>query len=328
MKVVRYHRYGSSDVLAYEDAPRPVPARGQVLIEVAATSFNPVDAGIRGGYLAEVYAISFPHTPGVDVAGTVAEIGEGVQGWNVGDAVVAFLPLDADGAAAQYAIAPAESLAAAPRSVDLADAAALPEAGLTAWQSLFEIAGLTAGQSVLVNGASGAVGGYAVQLAAQAGAVVTATGKERDADRLRGYGANRIVEYLDYTQSPAVVDGAPFDVVLNLVSTTDEQTDALVGLIADGGVHVGTMVFGPKEPERQIRSQRVFVRSDAAQLAGLVSRVDDGQLRVEVARRRPLAEAAAVHADSDAGRLHGKTILVPTHHRGFDVAPRTSMSKH
>jgi NADPH:quinone reductase-like Zn-dependent oxidoreductase len=311
MKAVRYHRYGGSDVLAYEDAPRPVPGPRQVLIEVAATSFNPVDAGIRGGYLAQVYQIDFPHTPGVDVAGTVAEIGEGVQGWNVGDAVVAFLPLDADGAAADYALVPAESLAAAPTSVDLADAAALPVAGLTAWQSLFDIAGLTGGQSVLINGASGAVGGYAIQLAKQAGAVVTATAKARDADRLRGYGADRIVDYIDFTQSPIVVEGAPFDVVLNLVATTDEQTEALLGVVADGGFHVGTMVFGPENPGRQVRTQRVFVRSDAAQLAGLVSRVDAGQLRIEVVNRRPLADAASIHDDSDAGRLHGKTILVP-----------------
>ena len=311
MKAIRYHRYGDSDVLAYEDAPRPVAGPGQVLIEVAATSFNPVDAGIRGGYLAEVYGISFPHTPGVDVSGTVAELGEGVQGWNVGDAVVAFLPLDADGAAAEYAIAPAESLTAAPTSVPLADAAALPEAGLTAWQALFEIAGLTEGQSVLINGASGAVGGYAIQLAKQAGAVVTATAKARDAERLREYGADLTVDYVDYAPVPLVVGGAPFDVVLNLVPTTDTQTEALIGLVADGGFHVGTMVFGPKVPERRVRTQRVFVRSDAGQLAELVSRVDDGRLRIEVAHRRPLADAASVHADSDAGRLHGKTILVP-----------------
>ena len=312
MKAIRYHRYGDSDVLAYEDAPRPVPGHRQVLIKVAATSFNPVDAGIRGGYLAEVYRVSFPHIPGVDVAGTIAEIGEGVQGWNVGDAVVAFLPLDADGAAAEFAIAPAESLAAAPTSVPLADAAALPEAGLTAWQALFEVAGLTGGQSVLINGASGAVGGYAIQLAKQAGAVVTATAKARDADRLRDYGADRIVKYIDYTQSPITVDGAPFDVVLNLIATTDEQTEALIGVVADGGFHVGTMVFGPENPGRQVRTQRVFVRSDAAQLAGLVNRVDDGQLRIEVMDRRPLSDAAAIHEDSDTGRLHGKTILIPT----------------
>ena len=310
MKAVRYHRYGGSDVLAYENAPRPVAGPQQVLIKVAATSFNPVDAGIRGGYLAQVYEISFPHIPGVDVAGTIAEIGAGVAGWNVGDAVVAFLPLDADGAAADYALAPVESLAAAPTSVPLADAAALPEAGLTAWQSLFEIAGVTGGQSVLINGASGAVGGYAVQLAKQAGAVVTATGRPRDADRLRDYGADRIVDYIDYTRFPIVVEGAPFDVVLNLVATTDEQTEALIDVVADGGFHVGTMVSGPENPGREVRTQRVFVRSDASQLAGLVSRVDAGRLHIEVVNRVPLADAAAVHEDSDAGRLHGKTVLV------------------
>jgi NADPH:quinone reductase-like Zn-dependent oxidoreductase len=311
MKAVRYNRYGGSDVLQYEEAPRPVPGPRQVLVKVAATSFNPVDAGIRGGYLSDVYKISFPHIPGVDVAGTIAELGDGVQGWNVGDAVVAFLPLDADGAAAEYTLVPAESLAAAPQSVDLADAAALPEAALTAWQALFEIAGLTAGQTILINGASGAVGGYAIQLAKQAGAVVTATANERDAERLRGLGAHRIVDYIDYTHSPIDVDGRPFDVVLNLVSTSPEQTEALIGVVADGGFHVGTMTSGPENPGRRVRTQRVFVRSDAAQLAGLVSRVDAGQLRIDVADRRPFDEAAAVHTDSDAGRLHGKTILLP-----------------
>jgi NADPH:quinone reductase-like Zn-dependent oxidoreductase len=312
MKALFYRQYGGSEVLEYGDAPRPVPGPRQVLVKVAATSFNPVDAGIRGGYLSEVYAITFPHVPGIDVAGTIAELGDDVQGWNVGDAVVALLPLDADGAAAEYALAPAESLAAAPRSVAPADAAALPEAGLTAWQSLFEIAGLTAGQTILINGASGAVGGYAIQLAKHAGAVITATAKPRDADRLRDYGADRIIDYVDYTHSPITVEGAPFDVVLNLVSTSPEQTEAFIGVVADGGFHVGTITSGPDNPERQVRTQRVFVRSDAVQLAGLVSRVDAGQLRIAVADRRPLSQAAAVHDDSDAGRLHGKTILVPT----------------
>ena len=314
MKAVRYHEYGGSDVLRYEDAPRPTPGPQQVLVEVAATSFNPVDAGIRGGYLTEVYEVDFPHIPGVDVAGTIAELGDGVTGWTLGDAVVAFLPLDADGAAAEYALVPAYALAAAPTSVPLVDTAALPEPALTAWQALFEIAGLTAGQRVLINGAAGAVGGYAVQLAKQAGAHVTATARDRDTQRLLDLGADRTVGYLDYDRSPIRVEGAPFDVVLNLVSTTDSQTEALISLIGDGGFHVGTMVFGPENPPRGIRTQRVFVRSDAAQLAALAHRVDDGQLRIEVADRRPLAEAAAVHDASDAGRLHGKTLLVPARH--------------
>jgi NADPH:quinone reductase-like Zn-dependent oxidoreductase len=313
MKAVLYHRYGGSEVLQYEDVQRPAPGVGQVLVKVAATSFNPVDAGIRGGYLSEVYAINFPHIPGVDVAGTIAEVGDGVEGWNVGDAVVGMLPLDADGAAAEYVLAPAEVLTTAPRSVALADAAALPTVGLTAWQALFEVAGLKAGQTILINGAGGAVGGYAVQLAKQAGAVVTATASARSVNRLRNYGADRVIDYIDFTATPIAVEGQPFDVVLNLVSTSPEQTAALVGIAADGGFHVGTMTAGEEDPQRRVRTQRVFVRSDAAQLAELVGRVDAGQLSIDVADRRPLTEVAAVHDDSDANRLPGKTILVPPH---------------
>jgi NADPH:quinone reductase-like Zn-dependent oxidoreductase len=313
MKAVLYQRYGGSEVLQYEDVQRPAPGVGQVLVKVAATSFNPVDAGIRGGYLSEVYAINFPHIPGVDVAGTIAEVGDGVEGWNVGDAVVGMLPLDADGAAAEYVLAPAEVLTTAPRSVALADAAALPTVGLTAWQALFEVAGLKAGQTILINGAGGAVGGYAVQLAKQAGAVVTATASARSVNRLRNYGADRVIDYIDFTATPIAVEGQPFDVVLNLVSTSPEQTAALVGIAADGGFHVGTMTAGEEDPQRRVRTQRVFVRSDAAQLAELVGRVDAGQLSIDVADRRPLTEVAAVHDDSDANRLPGKTILVPPH---------------
>ncbi|WP_319457486.1 MULTISPECIES: NADP-dependent oxidoreductase [unclassified Mycobacterium] len=310
MKAVRYHRYGGSEVLQYEDVQTPTPGAGQVLVKVAGTSFNPVDAGIRGGYLTEAFPITLPHVPGIDVAGTIAELGDGVTDWNVGDAVVGLLPMDTDGAAAEYVLAPAEVLATAPRSVALADSAALPTVGLTAWQALFDVAALKAGQTILINGAGGAVGGYAVQLAKQAGAVVTATAKAASADRLRRHGADEIIGYLDYTAAPLAVDGQPFDVVLNLVSTTPDETAALASIVADGGFLVGTMTSGPEDPARRVRTQRVFVHSDAAQLAGLVGRVDAGQLRIDVADRRALTELAAVHDDADAGRLPGKTILV------------------
>ena len=313
MRAMRFHGYGGSEVLRYEEVDRPVPGAGQVLVKVAATSFNPVDAGIRGGYLSDVFAITFPHVPGIDVAGTIVEVGTGVTNWSAGDSVIALLPMDADGAAADYVVAPADVLAAAPHSIPLADAAALPTVALTAWQALFEIAGLISGQTVLINGASGAVGGYAVQLASQAGATVTATAKADDADRLREYGAANVVDYLDYTATP-LVDAAPFDVVLNLVSTTAEQTAALVGAIADDGVHVGTMTAGQPDSTRQVRAQRLFVRSDPAQLTSLVERVDSGRLHTNVADRRPLADLPAVHEAADTGRLPGKTIVLPADH--------------
>jgi NADPH:quinone reductase-like Zn-dependent oxidoreductase len=310
MKAVRYHSYGDSDVLAYEDADRPVAGAGQVVVQVAGTSFNPVDAAIRAGLLRQVFPVALPYVPNFDVAGNITEVGEGVRGWSVGDAVVAFLPMTAPGAAAEYVAAPAEALAAAPRTGELADAAALPSAGLAAWQALFEHAGLKTGQSVLINGAGGAVGGYAVQLAKRAGATVTATASARSIDRIRSYRADRIV---DYTATPVLqaVAGQRFDVVLNLAPTSPEETAQLVGLVADGGAFVSTTTPGPEDAGRGVRTVRVFVRSDASQLAELVARVDAGVLQIWVAERRPLADLAAVHDQAAAGRLAGKTVLTP-----------------
>ncbi|ROO87295.1 NADPH:quinone reductase-like Zn-dependent oxidoreductase [Actinocorallia herbida] len=310
MKAVRYHAHGGGDVLVHEEAARPVPAKGQVLVQVAGTSFNPVDVAIRAGFLQQVFPLTFPHVPGIDVAGTVAEVGAEVIGWKIGDAVVAFLPMNADGAAAQFVAVPAELLAAAPGTVDLADAAALPAVGLTAWQSLFEHAELAAGQSVLVNGAGGAVGGYAVQLAAKAGAKVTATASKRSADRVGGFGAHRVVDHTAVPLTRAVA-GDRFDVVLNLVDTSPEETADLVGLVADGGVFVSTTTPGSDDPARGVRAVRVFARSDSARLAELVALVDAGELRIDVAARRPLADLALVHAEAAAGMLPGKTVLVP-----------------
>ena len=310
MKAVRYHAYGDSDVLAYEDADRPVAGAGQVVVQMAATAFNPVDAAIRAGFLQQVFPVSFPHIPNFDLAGIIAEVGEGVDGWKTGDAVVAFLSMTGPGAAAEYVAAPAGALAAAPRTVELADAAALPSSGLTAWQALFEDAGLKAGQSILINGAGGAVGGYAVQLAKQAGATVIATGSARSAARLRSYGADRIV---DYTAAPLLqsVAGQRFDVVLNLAPTSPQETAALVDLVADGGAFVSTTTPGAEDSGRGVRTVQVFVRSDAAQLAELVARVDAGDLKIQVGERRPLADLAVVHDEAAAGRLAGKTVLIP-----------------
>src|SRR2546423_1809447 len=144
MKAVRFHEYGDSSVLRYEDVEQPVPGAGQVLIRVAATSFNGVDGNIRAGFMQGPIPVTLPHTPGIDVSGTVAALGAGVGGFEIGDRVVGFLPMTGDGAAAQYVVAPAEILVPAPAGVPLADAAALPVVGLTAWQALFDTPKLTA----------------------------------------------------------------------------------------------------------------------------------------------------------------------------------------
>ncbi|WP_439680714.1 NADP-dependent oxidoreductase [Embleya sp. MST-111070] len=309
MKAIRFHEFGGSEVLRYEDVEHPIPGPGQVRVRVAATSFNPVDDHIRAGVLAQMIPVSLPYVPGIDLAGTVAELGADVRGFAVGDRVVAMLPLDSAGGAAEYVVVPAESLAPAPRTVDLVDGAALPLSGLAAWQTVFELAEVKPGQSVLVNGAGGAVGSLVVQLAVDAGATVTAVDAPRNAERLRGYGAERVVGPLDLAEGPAAV-GGPFHVVVNHVRVSPEELARLSDYVADGGVAASTAGPIPEDPARSVRSASLWVRSDAAQLAELVAKVDAGSLRLHIASRRVVAELAAVHEDAGAGRLPGKTVVI------------------
>ncbi|WIY06765.1 NADP-dependent oxidoreductase [Amycolatopsis mongoliensis] len=311
MKAVRFHEYGDPGVLRYEDAEQPVPGAGQVRIRVAATSFNSVDGNIRGGFMRGPIPVELPHTPGIDVAGTVDALGEGVDGIEIGDEVIGFLPMDGDGAAAEYVLAPAAVLTPAPKNVPLADAAALPLVGLTAWQALFDHGRLRSGQRVLINGAGGAVGGYAVQLAKGAGAHVIATASPRSGDAVKSAGADEVVDHTTTGVTAAVTEQV--DVVLNLAPVDPAELAALVTLVRPGGVVVNTTVWmpAPADEERGVRGIDVFVRSDAEQLAKLVALVDGGELRVEVAERVPLPELPSLHARAAKGEVHGKVIVVP-----------------
>jgi NADPH:quinone reductase-like Zn-dependent oxidoreductase len=308
MKAVRFHTYGDADVLRYEDVPQPTPGAGQVRVRVAATTFNPVDDGIRGGYLQQPFPVTLPHVPGIEVSGTIDALGEGVSNVAVGEDVVGFLPMTEDGASAEYVVAPAEILAPAPTTIPLADAAALPMVGLTAWQALFDDAKLTNGQRILINGAGGAVGGYAVQLAKGAGAYVIVTASPSSRERASSAGADEVI---DYTTSEVTVT-EPVDVLFNLARITPEDFTAMVALVRDGGVVINTVptLSTPSDEARDVHAVGVFVRSDAEQLTRLVELVNSGTLRVGVAERVPLAELPSVHARADAGELSGKVILL------------------
>ncbi|GIG37310.1 NADP-dependent oxidoreductase [Cellulomonas pakistanensis] len=309
MKAVRFHQTGDADVLRYEDVAVPEPGAGEVRVRVAGSAYNPADGGMRGGFLP--IPITLPHTPGYDVSGTVDAVGDGVTGLAVGDAVVGFLPMTADGSAAELVVAPADALVPAPTRIPLADAAGLPSVGLTAWQALFEAGGLEAGQRVLINGAGGPVGGYAVQLAHRAGAHVVATASPRSADLVRAAGADEVVDHTATSLLDAVTE--PVDVLLNLAPITEEEFVALATRVRDGGVVVSTTprVPTPDDAERGVRAETIYVHPDADVLRRLVALVDAGELRVEIARRVPLAELPALHAEADAGRVHGKVVVVP-----------------
>ena len=309
MKAVRFHETGGPEVLRYEDAETPTPGTGEVRVRVAGSAYSPADGGLRGGFLP--IPITLPHVPGYDVSGIVHALGDDVEGLSVGDAVIGFLPMGADGSAAQYVVAPAESLVKAPTTIPLADAAGLPSVGLTASQALFEAAGLKAGQRVLINGAGGAVGGYAVQLAKGAGAYVFATASPRSQATVAANGADEIVDHTATSVLDAVAE--PVDVLLNLAPITEERFAAMAALVRDGGVVVSTtpMVTTPSDESRNVRAVTVFLHPDADALAGLVALVDSGDLRVDIAQRVPLSDARTIHEQAAAGEIHGKVILIP-----------------
>ncbi|NDU75307.1 zinc-binding dehydrogenase [Actinomadura sp. DSM 109109] len=311
MKAVRFHEYGEPGVLRYEDVDQPVPGPGEVRVRVAATTFNGVDGNLRAGFMRGPMPLALPHIPGLDVAGTIDGLGEGAGELQIGDRVVGFLPFVKDGASAEYVLAPAEILAPAPESIPLADAAALPLVGLTAWQALFDHAGLKTGQRILINGAGGAVGGYAVQLARAAGAHVIATGGPRSIERVRAAGADEVIDHTATAVTAAVTE--PVDVLLNLAPIEPAEYAALAGLVADGGVVVGTTVWmpAPADEKRGVRGVDLYVRSDAGQLSELVARVDRGALTVDVAERVLLADLTSVHARAAEGTLPGKVIILP-----------------
>ncbi len=189
------------------------------------------------------------------------------------------------------------------------DAAALPSVALTAWQALFDEGRLEAGQRVLINGAGGVVGKYAIQLAVRAGVHVVATASPRSADAVRAAGAQQVIDHTT-TDVLAAVD-EPVDVLLNLAPIEPERFRALVAAVRDGGAVVSTTAFmaTPGEESRGVRAATVFVLPDRERLAELVALVDAGQLTVEVTRRIPLAELPALHAEGAAGRIAGKVVV-------------------
>jgi NADPH:quinone reductase-like Zn-dependent oxidoreductase len=308
MKAMRFHEVGGPEVLQYEEIPQPTPAAGEVRLRVAASAFSAADNGMRAGSLP--IPVVLPHVPGYDVSGTVDALGEGVDGLAIGDLVIAFLPMELDGGAAEYVIAPADAVVVAPTSIPLADAAALPSVALTAWQALFDDGKLEAGQRVLIIGAGGVVGKYAIQLAKRAGVHVIATASPRSVDAVRAAGADEIIDHTNTDILKAVPEQV--DVLLNLAPIDQERFVALVALVRDGGAVVSTTAWmpTPDDAERGVRSATVFVLRNRDRLEQLVSLVDEGKLHVEVTRRIPLTGLPALHAEASTDRIAGKVVIL------------------
>jgi NADPH:quinone reductase-like Zn-dependent oxidoreductase len=305
MHALRAHTRGGPEVLVYEQAPRPAPADGEVLVDVhaAAITFAELtwpETWTRGGI------DRTPIIPSHEFSGVVRELGSGVTSVAIGTEVYGLVPFDRDGAAADVVAVPADQLAAKPRSLSAIEAAALPLPALTAQQALFEHAKLTEGERVLVLGGAGGVGGYAVQMAAAAGAHVTAT-TIGAVDYVRSLGAHEVIDVRtrDFTTLvPA------FDCVIDTVS--GDTLDRSYGLVRRGGRLVTLQTPPDLEKAKHFGVEAMFfvVSTNTAALARLAELVDTDGLRVTIAATFALADGQAAYASgATSGRPPGKTVL-------------------
>lgn len=309
MRAITYSRYGGPDVLRLTDLPTPKVAPDAVLVRVRAASVNPVDWKVREGHLDPLMDTVFPVVPGWDVAGVVEQVGLDTPELQVGDEVFGYVRKDVVGGAvaggtfAELVAAPVRTLARKPAAWSFEEAAAVPLAGLTAYQTIRR-SGVAAGQTVLVQAAAGGVGSFAVQIARALGARVIGTASERNHDFLRSLGADP-VEYGDGL-ADRVREIAPdgVDVVLDYVG--GDALDVVPDVLRDGGTVAS--VTDPRARD-ELGGHYVWVRPDATDLAELARLGDAGELRPEVAEVFDLADAAAAHELSATGHVRGKVVV-------------------
>ncbi|HEX3318614.1 MAG TPA: NADP-dependent oxidoreductase [Solirubrobacteraceae bacterium] len=297
MRAVVIHETGGPEVLRCEDVPDPEPAGGEVLIRVRAASVNPVDWKFRRSMDAD----RLPMVPGRDLSGTVLQ--SRADGFAEGDPV---LGSAGSGGYAELDTSPASAIARKPDELTWEQAAALPVAGITAWQALFDHGGLESGQTALIAGASGGVGHLAVQFAKHAGAEVIGTASGRNRDFVLGLGADRFVDYTseDVAQAVQGVDLA-FDTVGGPV------TETLLPAVREGGILVCIAGMPPEDAarERGVRTDIFSASPTTEQLARIADLVVSGEARVAIAEVLPLSEARRAHELSEAGHVRGKLVL-------------------
>jgi NADPH:quinone reductase-like Zn-dependent oxidoreductase len=305
MKAVRIHTYSGPEALVYENAPRPEIADDQVLVQIYATSVNSVDRFTRAGYLQGMVDFPLPMTLGLDLSGVVTAIGKDVTTLAVGDAVYGYSNMLRQGAYAEYAAVSATEVAPKPNTIDHSTAAAIPLAGLAAWQAL-AAAGLQAGQSILIHGAGGGVGTFAVQFAREQRARVLGTASSDKVAFLHELG---VAEAIDYTTTRFEDVARDVDVVLDTVG--GEVMERSWAVLRPGGTLV-TLAGQPDQAMAAARGVRGLGQMTQARLADLTeiaALVDAGRVKPIVSTVLPLAEARAAHELLERGHTRGKIVL-------------------
>lgn len=289
MKAVRIHRFGPPEVMSLEDVLRPEPGDSEVVVQVKAAGVGPWDALIRCGRSALPQAL--PLTLGSDLSGVIDSIGPGVQKFAIGDAVFGVTNELFTGAYAEYAVAKAAMLADKPKALNHAHAASVPVVAVTAWQMVFEFARLAPGQTVLILGAAGNVGGYLVQIAKRAGALVIATASCKDASYTRSLGADGFIDRATRFEEKV----KQVDAVLDTVG--GETLDRSYKVLRRGGIIVSSAAPPSNEKAQQhgVRALFFLVKVTTERLRKIAELIDLGELKSEVGEILWLDEARKGH---------------------------------
>ena len=305
MKAVRMHSRGGPEALVYEDAPVPTLAEGEALVKVRAAGITPTEFTWNSTFTAADRSSRLPVIPSFDVAGVVERAAVGASGPSPGDAVYGLLDFWKDGAAAEYVAVRASDLAPKPESLDFVQAAAVPLSGLTAWQSLFDHGRISQGNRVLIHGAGGGVGTFAVQLAKWKGARITATCSKSNAPLARELGAAEIIDY----QRMNFEDAGEFDMVLDTVG--GDTLERSWKVLRKGGTLVTIVGDAPDEKASiyGVRGVSLLVQPNRGQLVEMSRLIDQGKLRPVVGGIYALPDARRAYEKGLAGHSRGKLVL-------------------
>lgn len=304
MKAVRVLRYGPPGVIEIDDVPRPAPGRGQLLVRVEAAGVGNWDALFREG---KSILEPLPIILGSDISGTVEALGPEVSGFKPGDEVYGSTNPQFSGGQAEYAVPLAGMMAPKPKTLNFVEAASVPVVAVTAWQMLFEYAAAVAGQTVLIHGAAGSVGAYAVQLARQAGLHIVATAGARDLDYVRGLGAERVIDYRNERFEESL---SGVDVVLDTIGGATQEKS--LRALKPGGILVSIVSAVPEPAQKQygVRAAFFYAEVTTARLKKITELIDSGKLSTDVGTVLPLEQARTAH-EMLAGAPHkrGKIVL-------------------
>ncbi|MEB3343812.1 NAD(P)-dependent alcohol dehydrogenase [Okeania sp.] len=311
MKAVTINRYGSIDVLEYSEIEKPQIKPEQLLVKIHASSINPVDWKIRQGQLQLLSGFNFPILLGSDLSGVIIEAGEKVENFQPGNEIYTFINPLVGGAYAEYIAIPANTAALKPKNMNYCQAAAVPVAGLTAFQALLNLGQIRPGKKVLINGVSGGVGTFAVQIAKAMKAEVIGVCSSKNITLVESLGANQVIDYnqINFTQ-----ESEQYDIVFDAVGK--ETFSSCENVLKSEGIYISTLPILENLPSTLFtlfmpgkKSKFVLAQPNPDDLISLGKLIEDGLVKSVIDKTYKLTEIAAAHAYSEMGRAVGKIVI-------------------